>query len=121
MESAQIKMKYPFGHPIDGIDVLWRLDARRYSITIDPEREHYGTSDPQLEMCWFAVRKRTKCGAWIGNRFVKLTATKKWACNTEADAIESFRRRKEVQISIYKTRLAAAKKDLSLLNPLRSR
>jgi len=108
-------MRYPIGRPEDGIDVLWRLDATRYSIVLDPETERYGTSDPQLEMWWFRIIKRTKHGAWIDGKFVKLTATKKYACATEADAIESFRRRKEVQISIYKNRLTAAEADLKLL------
>jgi len=115
MEPVEVAMKYPIGKPKDGIDVLWRLDAKRYSIVIDADSDHYGVTDPQLEMWWYKVRKRTRCGAWIDDKFVKLTATKKWACATEADAIESFRRRKEVQISIYKNRLAAAKADLKLL------
>lgn len=117
MEPTQIKIRYPVGKPDPNEDVLWRLEAKRYSIVLDPEAERYGTSYPELEMSWFIVTKRTPCGAWIHGKFIRLTAHKKWACNTEADAIESFRRRKKAQISILQARLKAAKDDLALLNP----
>ena|ERR1700692_1678345 len=111
-------MIYPFGPAPKGIDVLWRLESKRYSICLDPEVELYGTSSPRLEMQWWRVSKRTPKGAQLEiGKFVLLTALKKWACNTEDEAIESFKARKKKQIKILTAQLNAAKADLQLTEP----
>lgn len=108
------KITYPFGKPPEGEDVLWRCEARSYAVCIDPELERYGSTPLRLEMYWFPVRKRTPKGAWIpgpwcGKRFVRLGETrKKYACNTEAEALESYIARKSRQISILSNRLKDA-------------
>lgn len=115
MESLAFKvMSSPFPDPAPGDDVLWRVESKRYSYVIDPDAERYGTTAPRLELFWFRVIKRTPCGAWIDGRFVNLKARKKFACNTKEEALECFRRRKEVHVSILKAQLAAAQKDLAL-------
>lgn len=108
-------MKYPFGQPAAGMDVLWRCEAKRYSIVIDAEADYYGTSDPELEMQWWQVRHRTPNGARLMiDKFVLLTATKRWACNTEAEALVSFVARKNCQIAILTGHLRKAEADLAL-------
>ncbi len=107
-------MQYPAGRPNTDMDVLWRCEAKRYSVCIDPETDRFGTSAPRLEMWWHRVSRRTPKGAWLGDRFVLLTARKRWACNTEQEALESFVARKTRQIKILSAQLAAAEADLAL-------
>lgn len=60
----------------------------------------------------------TPCGAQIDvfgrRRFVLLNGLKRYACPTEAEALESFRARKRRQIGILKHRLAEAETALLL-------
>ena len=112
-----MKLHYPFGNPPEGIDVLWRCEARRYSVCIDPDRDQYSVTPPRLEMQWWQVNRRTPKGAWIGGRFVLLTATKRWACNTEDEALESFKARKQKQIAILTSKLRLAERELALTDP----
>lgn len=109
-------MKHPFGPAPENVDVLWRCEARRYSVVIDPEADIFGVTDSELEMRWYYVQRRTPKGAWLANRFVLLTARKRWACNTEQEALESFKARKARQIKILTTQLSRAKADLALLD-----
>lgn len=112
-----MKLHYPFGPAPEGMDVLWRCEAKRYSVVIDPDADRYGVSPPRLEMHWYQVNRRTPQGAWIGGKFVRLTATKKWACNTEDDALESFKARKRRQIAILTGNLQRAERELALTDP----
>lgn len=106
-------LEYPFGHPDPGQDVLWRCEVTRYSVVIDADAERFGVSRPHPEMQWFRVVKRTRCGARLEcGRFVRLTAHKRWACQTQQEAIESFVARKNAQIRILSAKLERAKEDL---------
>lgn len=110
-----MKLHFTFGQPPEGVDVLWRVEAKRYSYTIDADANRYGVSAPRLEATWWRVKKRTPKGArlYVGD-FVLLTARKRWACNTLDEAIESFKKRKEAQIRILTAKLKAAQTDLEL-------
>jgi hypothetical protein len=112
-----VKLHYPFGPAPEGVDVLWRCEAQRYSVVIDPDADRYGVTPPRLEMCWWQVNRRTPQGAWIGGKFVLLTATKRWACPTEEEALESFIARKRKQIRILSTQLRRAEADMALAYP----
>lgn len=109
---------YVYGHPKDGQDVLWRCTAQRYSVCIDPDFELYGTSKPEIQLRFYEVLKRTPCGAWINDmgpkKFVKLTAAKKYACNTVEEAIHSFIQRKHRHIAILDHQLKEAREDREL-------
>ena len=107
-------MQYPAGHPANDVDVLWRCEAKRYSYIIGAGTDRFGTTPPRLEMWWYNVSKRTLKGAWLGGRFVLLSAHKKWACNTEQEALESFIARKKRQIKILSAQLQQARDDLHL-------
>ena len=57
-----------------------------------------------LSVATYAVARRTRCGVvltipWVGETWVKNGGRKRWAYPTRAKAIESFRRRKQSQIS----------------------
>lgn len=107
-------MHYPFGPAPNSTDVLWRCEAKRYSYTIDPETDLFGITDPRLEMYWYYVTKRTPKGAWVCRKFVLLTAHKRWACNTEQEALDSFVARRKRQIKILKAQLERAEAELAL-------
>ena len=98
-------------------DVLYRVEAIRYSYVIDPDMELYGTTKPELQVYWYPVTKRTPCGAWIEGRFVNLQANKRFACNTIEEAVESFVARRQRQIRILKKKLQYAEDDLNLTRP----
>ena len=97
--------------------MLWRCEAKRYSYCVDPDRDVYGVTDPKLEMWWWEIDRATPKGAWVCGRFVLLSATKRWACPTEEEALESFMARKRKQIRILSTRLQQAKAELALAYP----
>lgn len=111
-------LTYSFGLPPEGTDVLWRCEVRRYSIVIDAEAELFGSSDAHVLMTWYAVKKRTRCGAWIEGRFVNLQAKRQWASNTVAEALDKCIRRKRRQVAIYDSHLSAYKKDLAVLEAI---
>jgi hypothetical protein len=112
--TATSKLKYPFGRPPEGTDVLWRVDGKRYSVVIDADREEYGSTPLQVEMRWYHVTKRTPCGAWLGSRFVRLNARKQFASNTEKEALESYIARKKRQIGILSAQLREAERGLKI-------
>lgn len=115
-----VKLHFAFSQPLEGTDVLWRVEAKRYSYVIDADADLYGVTGPRLEATWWSIKKRTPKGARLNTgMFVLLTARKKWACNTVDEALESFRKRKERQIKILSAKLDAAKLDLSLADEKR--
>ena len=101
--------------PLEGADVLWRLEARSYSRIEDADAELY-SSYTVLEMYWFAVMRRTPKGCWIladqGDRFVRLDARKRFATPTIKEAVESFIARQRRRERIYTHRLQQTKDNL---------
>lgn len=107
------RLRYPCGRPADG-EVVWRCEARSYSVVLDAEAELYGSSSPVLEMSWYPIQRRTPKGAWVQGKFIRFTAKRRWASPTEEDALMDFRARRRVQVSILSNRLARAKAELVL-------
>lgn len=101
-------------------DVLYRAEARRYSYTIDADADRYGVTAPELKIYRYPVLRRTPKGAWIDvgsePRFILLTANKRWACETEEEARESFAARRKRQIAILNAQLRQAHEDLRLVS-----
>jgi hypothetical protein len=90
--------------------------------------ETYYTTGPHLTLTKYPIIKRTRCGAWIAlgfifqwhevsdstdKRFVNLQARKKFACETEEEALLSFMARKKRQIRILDSQLQQAKQALA--------
>ena len=132
-----MRVHFPFGKPPEGIDVLWRCEARRYSIVIDAEREEYGVSNPRLEVRFFFVVQRTPKGAWIRkdysfsrsklveldrtkHQLVILSHIKAYARNTVEEAVADFAARRCRQIKILEGQLQRARYELALTesNPM---
>jgi hypothetical protein len=103
---------YPFGLPPQGMDVLWRCQVRTYSVIVDAEREEYSTKS-ELEIIWFKVLKRTEKSIQIkdigGARFLRINTTRKYACETREEAIQSFIEKKKRQIEILIGQLTVVK------------
>ncbi|WP_316207489.1 hypothetical protein [Bradyrhizobium sp. SZCCHNR3118] len=112
-----MKLHYPRGKPPEGVDVLWRLEAKSYSYVIDADREEYGVTAPRLEMWWWEVERRTPKGAWCCGEFQLLTAFKKKFSESEAGALRDFKARKKKQLQILGRQIAKAERELALTKP----
>jgi hypothetical protein len=77
-----------------------------------------GETRLHLYLYRFPIVKVTPCGVqisvWGSRRFVLASARKRYACPTEAEALESYRARKRRQIGILRHRLAEAEAALRL-------
>lgn len=107
------QITFPQRMPVPDQDVLWRIKEQYYSVCINADGDTFGKSPLYVEARWYPVTRRTPKGAWIGGKFVKLNARKKYACETLEDAIESFIARKEKQVKILTAQLETAKLALS--------
>lgn len=116
------RITYPFGQPPEGVDVLWRADAERYSYVVDAELELYGVTGPRLELTWWRVAKRTPCGARLDTgKFVYLDdriTRRRWASSSPEEAVASFVARRKRQIAILEGQLAYARRELALAETL---
>jgi hypothetical protein len=113
-------IRYPFGRPALDQDALWRCVAKTYA-NYDPDPIDYGHdigSHQDVELHYYAVDRRTPCGAWIvlgygvhghERRFVHLGKRKQYASNTEGEAVRQFVKRKDRHISILEAQAAAAR------------
>jgi hypothetical protein len=111
-----VKAKYPRGYPPSGVEVLWRAEFIRYSVILDAERDLYTISDPQLELRWYEIKNKTKCGVRLMNgRFVNLDKNKKWACLTPEDALISLHRRLKKQNKILVSQMDRNKEELEMV------
>lgn len=90
----------------------YRIEDRRYSVA-DPWTGEHSHTDHQVELLEFTVKSYTPQGVWLNvffsARWVKTGATKRFACPTIAEALESFVARKRRQARIYQARADAAR------------
>ena len=102
---------------------LYRYEDRVYASMLDEDdRTIPGTT--KIDLREFPIIKWTPKGAWIdvglgvGHRedqkFVLLTARKRYACLTLEEAMESFKYRKKRQIKKLNAQLRQAEKALAL-------
>lgn len=103
-------------------DVLYRYEETYYSLGCDEYGDPYPGHTIKVHLNYYKVLKRTPKGAWIeywknpnGKKFVNLTARKKFACDNEEDAKESFIARKNRQIKILKSQLKNAREALAIM------
>lgn len=95
-------------------EVFHRYDDRKYAAMLDEFDMPIGAGTHGLVHTTYRVIKRTPKGAWIDlgwgdKRFVLLTARKRYALPTQAEALESFILRKSRQEDIYNNRAASAR------------
>lgn len=111
-------------------DVLYRYVETHYAAASDDFEYVSGSGSTEVTLRTYRVIRRTPCGVWIeedfgdfhllgsGPRFVNLTARKRFACPTKAEARESFKARKRRQIKILKAQIARAERALAALERL---
>lgn len=95
-------------------EVFHRYDDLKYAAMLDEFDMPMGAGTHALVHTTYRVIKRTPKGAWIDlgwgdKRFVLLTARKRYALPTQAEALESFIMRKSRQEDIYNNRAASAR------------
>jgi hypothetical protein len=104
--------------------VLYRYEAKRYSVVIDADADRYGVSAPELQLLRFAVTKVTKCGFWIDGwgerRWVSNSSRKRYAHPTAEEAMAAYVERKKAYVRHCRARLARAMGDLALAKPIGS-
>lgn len=104
---------------------IYRYDEIRCSLGVDQFDNPYPGYKLELFLSEYDVVKRTPKGVWIGTeclsgqkprleKFILLTAYKKWGCLTKEEALESFKARKKKQIKMLNAQLAQAQKALQL-------
>lgn len=95
--------------------VWYRYEARHYAPPIDEFDNVCGEGSRELVLVEFPVLRETRCGVRLTDgKFILKQARKRFACPTKEEAMESFKRRKIVQISILKAQLRSAELDLAL-------
>lgn len=113
----QREVQFPWMPP-DGVDVLWRCEAKRYSYVIDADADLYGSTEPVLEMHWYVVKRWTKTGARLENGkqvFLDPKITnRQWASRTPAEALVAFVERRKRQVRILKRQLEYAQYELRI-------
>lgn len=99
-----------------GLGFLYRFEAHTYSQSSGWGDDEYYSVGPFLELDAFAIRSHTPKG-WtisasngLGWRFIRRDATKRFACPTVQEALESFAARKRKEASIHDARAARARK-----------
>ena len=87
---------------------------------VDEVGNECGPGAIEIVLSTYEVLRRTPKGAWLdlgfgGRRFVRDSGKKRFACPTEEEAKESFRRRKGRQIAILTRQLESARLALELI------
>ncbi len=113
------KVELPWGQPPIGVEVLWRVEAKRYSYVVDADADIYGVTDPVLELHWYRVRHWTKGGnARLENGklvlFDKFITRRRWACRTPEEALASLIARRRRQERILLGQLQGVRAELAM-------
>ena len=103
---------------------LYRIDAVSYSQCVDPEREVFVSSPPQLELSAYEVRRWTPHGATLvgmsdhgfRDRWVDLRPERgwQWASRTPGEAVIHFRNRRRAQLQKLERQFNRAREELHL-------
>ena len=92
---------------------LYRYQEQSYSNGVDQFDNPLPGYKLKIELHTYRIIRETPKGVWINDygkdRFVLLTAKKKFACRTKEEALESFIARKNRQIGILSAQLEKAK------------
>lgn len=110
---------YLDGAQLPSIGTAYRYVDELRSVTVDAERDLY-SSRLEVRLVEFSILSRTPRGMWIETgyrekRFVLAGARRRYACETVAEARESFVARKRRQASIYRARMLMAEQAISIL------
>lgn len=105
--------------PPEGVDVLWRVQARHRDYFVDDSGDiQFVGGSPRLELTWYRVQKWTRCGARLScGIYVNLDkriSRREWASRTKEEALVSFAEKRKRQIVILNRQLRIAKLELEL-------
>jgi hypothetical protein len=111
--------------PVDEPDKMYRYEETTYSRGVNEVDDPLPGYHLVVRCREYTIVRRTPKGAWIVEgsphdqihgfeKFVLLTARKKFACETRADALESFRARKRRQLGILEARANKVKLALEM-------
>lgn len=102
------------------MEYLYRYEDALIAPMPDEFDNIYGPACLRILLHKYRVTRLTPKGAWIklvlDEKFVLLTARKRFACPTIEEAAESFKRRKEAQVRKLKSQLDRAEKALYCIN-----
>ncbi len=101
-------------------EVFYRYDAIIYSGGLDEFDNPLGVGTTSLRLSRYRVVRRTPKGVWVDGgffkeKFVLLSARKKFACPTKKEAAVSFAARKKRQIGLLENQLRTARQALELI------
>jgi hypothetical protein len=93
---------------------LYRYQEQSYSNGVDQFDDSLPSYQLKVNLHKYQIIKETPKGVWIKRNYIKdkfilLTAKKKFACRTKEEALESFIARKNRQIEILSGQLEIAK------------
>jgi len=96
--------------------VSWyRFEDVVYASMLNEYDEPTGPGRLEVVLRSYRVVKATPCGVWLDiGRFVKTAARKRFACPTEAEALESFVARKSRQLSILEAQAGRVERALGM-------
>lgn len=94
----------------------YRIEEQTYAAAVDEFGTSYGPGRLELRLKCFEVLYYTPKGVWLHvlnwnpRKFVLREATKRFACPTKEEALESFIARKERQATILEARARTARR-----------
>jgi hypothetical protein len=99
------------------MDTHWyRFEDVVYASMPDEYDEPTGPGRLEVVLRRYRVVKVTPCGVQLDiGRFVKTTARKRFACPTEAEALESFKARKRRQLGILQAQASRVQRALDIV------
>jgi hypothetical protein len=96
-------------------DTWFRFEDVVYASMLDEYDEPTGPGRLEVVRRSYRVVKHTPCGVQLDiGRFVKTAARKRYACPTEAEALESFLARKTRQLSILPAQASRVERAIAL-------
>lgn len=97
--------------------LFWfRFEDGQYAAPVDECGNSQGPGQTYVRLHKYRAIKYTRCGVRLDNgRFVNRSSTKRFACPSIKEALESFKRRKELQIFYLQSRITRVKDALTLL------
>jgi hypothetical protein len=104
------------------VTYFYRYVDVQYASLPDEYGERRGVGRPEVELEQYQVVKVTRCGVRLCNgRFVNLSSRKRFACPTKADALVSFKARKQRQLSILLTQVSRVEEALAIANRIEAK
>ncbi len=102
-------------------DAFYRYEVTRYAAPLDEFDNPVGGGTLRLRLDTYQVVRKTPKGVWITDglskdKFILLSAKKRWACPTKEEAAVAFAARKRRHISILKGQMETAEQALELIS-----